>query len=244
MKAIYSLSARIILVLFLGTAVFAPAAQPAAASTRNLLPPNPSESVASTILRCSNPGPLCQQLMLWMGSSEMVFEPEVLKVEFSLQLSPLGGTTRGESVAQLQALLQSTGNVMCEQLPGGVLHFSVGQPVASPDMAKVRITPDYRAASVLTLLGRMKIWSGREIHTDSLGAAYAGTIVLNEYDADSRKGNFSGVSTMSAKEIFAAARAKLERAGIALDELPDGNFRARLAAQPAPSAASTPAPKS
>ncbi len=169
----------------------------------------------------------------WLDTPEVLIEPEVATGGVvSTNLTKV--VTNKHAANALRDILMLNG-VDCVELPGDVLYFRRPRGLSEfpprLDMGSMRIRWRAHAANAETLLRRMGVWSGREIGFDSTALAAVAPITLDV-----------GPTLRSANEMFVAAGAVLRRAGIVLDEQPDGSYRVRLVPKPAQPAAPAPAP--
>jgi hypothetical protein len=206
----------------------APALVPAAETT--VIPPvnstsaaNGADMVAAFSLRDAPFAIAIDQIAEWLDAPEVFIESE-LAPKGSVTINLKKAMTRKQAADALRSILVLNG-VACEELSGDVLYFfrpTLREIPLRFDMGSILIRWRAHAATAETLLRRIGVWSGREIGFDSAALAGVAPITLDD-----------GPTLQSANEMFAAAAAALRRAGLLLEEQPDGSYRARRAAQPA-----------
>ncbi len=172
------------------------------------------------------------RLSEWVGSNEVLIDPELLEKHPHYSLPLMYGITVEEVVKVLRVAFKEQARVGWEDLPDGVLHFAglkADGGIPPADMKNVRIIWRAHAATGEILLHRMRAWSGKEIRFDSAALAGLAPIMLDV-----------GTTPQTTSEMFFAAGTALMKAGVLLYQQPDGSYRAHLAAKPAPPAVSTP----
>ena len=250
MKPTHQKSLPLLLALLLAAPGFASAASPASVSTPTA---NEPILVEKLVMREAPVAMVMEQLAGWLGSPEVLIDPEALavKTRFNLRLEK---ATKAVAVDYMRDALMARAGIRYEEWPDGVLHFTTvlsNGTVLPFDRANAEVSVlRYAKVSPEVILRRMKAWSGKEIHVDnavlaggrslSLQFQFPGPMPVRQPDGTMRRPPPADKSTTG---VFVFARAELEKqAGIVLDEQPDGSCRARLAAKPAPPAAPASAP--